>query len=405
MPNCVFLQAAIALPQGLCHQGGGAEHGQTRRITRVNVDQNSSDFTGFSAAALRMIDANFNRAAEGLRVIEDYCRFGLNDRHLSGLCKDLRHELTKALAGLPTKDLASTRETQRDVGTSLTTKAEGQRQSLLDISAAACQRVQQALRVIEECLKIANGQAAIKVEALRYQTYTLAKALLTTAVSSNRLAHARLYVLVDGKSSECAFAEHVETLVAAGVDILQLRDKQLDDRKLLERARLLRRVLDEAARQEPCPPRPLFIVNDRPDIAVLARADGVHVGQEELPVHEVRQIVGPQLLIGVSTHSIEQARQAVLDGANYIGCGPVFPSATKQFDRFPGLDFLRQVASEIALPGFAIGGITANNVTSVLQTGCRRVAVSSAVTESPDVLHAAATLKTILNSFGQIENG
>jgi thiamine-phosphate pyrophosphorylase len=115
---------------------------------------------------------------------------------------------------------------------------------------------------------------------------------------------------------------------------------------------------------------------------VLARADGVHVGQEELPVHDVRQIVGPNMLVGVSTHTIEQARQAVLDGANYLGCGPTFPSGTKHFDHFPGLEFLRQVAAEISLPTFAIGGITRDNVQQVLATGFARIAVSGAIAAS-----------------------
>ena len=101
----------------------------------------------------------------------------------------------------------------------------------------------------------------------------------------------------------------------------------------------------------------LFIINDRPDLAALARADGVHVGQEELSVKDARSIVGPETLVGVSTHSIEQARQAVLDGANYIGVGPTFPSGTKQFEQFPGVELLRAVAAEIRLPAFAIGGI------------------------------------------------
>ena len=127
---------------------------------------------------------------------------------------------------------------------------------------------------------------------------------------------------------------------------------------------------------------PIFILNDRPDLAVLARADGVHVGQEELSVHDVRQIVGPTMLIGVSTHTIEQARQAVLDGANYLGCGPTFPSGTKHFDHFPGLDFLRQVAAEISLPAFAIGGITRENLPQVLATGFTRVAVGGAIASS-----------------------
>src|SRR4029079_1004534 len=120
--------------------------------------------------------------------------------------------------------------------------------------------------------------------------------------------------------------------------------KRLSDRKLLSRARLLRQVIDEAGG------RTLLIINDRGDPAVLARADGVHIGQDELTIRDARRIAGPHMLIGVSTHHIDQARQAVLDGANYIGCGPIFPSSTKHFKRFPGVNYLKQVAAEISLP-------------------------------------------------------
>jgi thiamine-phosphate pyrophosphorylase len=274
------------------------------------------------------------------------------------------------------------------------------RLSLADIATAALQRVQQALRVIEECLKLADASVASQIEAVRYQSYTLAKACITTAASRERLASSRLYVLIDGKKSECEFVEHVQALIAAGVDILQLRDKLLDDRTLLSRAILLRRVIDEAAREGEAPAEPLIIVNDRPDIAVLSRADGVHVGQEELPVHEVRQILGPDMLIGVSTHTIEQARQAVLDGANYLGCGPVFPTATKRFDHFPGLDFLRQVAADIAIPAFAIGGIDERNLAQVLETGFRRAAIGSAITSATDPKEMAHSLKEKLSAQG-----
>jgi thiamine-phosphate pyrophosphorylase len=264
------------------------------------------------------------------------------------------------------------------VGTAISTPGEQHRADLAHVAAAAWNRVQQALRVIEECLKLVAPQAAGPVEQLRYRSYTLAKACATTAESHDLLSSARLYVLIDGGASECAFVERVQTLIEAGVDVLQLRDKKLDDRTLLSRAQLLRRVIDAADR------RPLFIMNDRPDLAVLARADGVHLGQEELSVHDARQIVGPKMLVGVSTHTIEQARQAVLDGANYIGCGPIFPSGTKDFDHFPGLDLLRQVAAEIALPAFAIGGITLRNLPQVLATGFPRVAVGGAITAEND---------------------
>ena len=138
-------------------------------------------------------------------------------------------------------------------------------------------------------------------------------------------------------------------------------------------------------------------VGDRADLAVLSRADGVHIGQDELTVRDARRIVGSEMLIGVSTHNMEQARQAVLDGANYIGCGPTFHSRSKQFKRFPGIKFLRQVAAEISLPAFAIGGISIENLPKVLDAGFTRVAVGSAVMSAEDRTKAARALMAALS--------
>jgi thiamine-phosphate pyrophosphorylase len=339
----------------------------------------SAPVPGDRLAALRMLDANLNRAAEGLRVAEDYCRFALNDSFLTDATKQVRHRLAKSIPADISSALFAARQTELDVGTAISTPGEQHRVDLAHVVAAAWNRVQQALRVIEECLKLVAPQAAGQVEQLRYRSYTLAKACTITAESRERLSSARLYVLIDGGTSECAFVERVQSLIAAGVDVLQLREKRLVDRTLLARAQLLRRIIDGADR------RPLFIMNDRPDLAVLARADGVHLGQDELSVHDSRQIVGPKMLVGVSTHTIEQARQAVLDGANYIGCGPTFPSGTKHFEHFPGLDFLRQVAAEISLPAFAIGGITRENLQLVVDAGFCRVAVGDALSGKRDL--------------------
>ncbi len=373
--------------------------------------------SGDRHAALRILDANLNRAAEGLRVVEDYCRFALADAFLTQRCKQLRHGLAAAISSLPSAAPAAMRQTLADVGATIKTPAEGQRQSLAQICRASWQRVQQALRVIEEILKLIAPHAAASVERLRYESYTLDKACRINHDSRRRLGAARLYVLIGGEPSECAFVERAQALLAAGVHILQLRDKNLDDRTLLARARLLRRVIEDcaaAARQEAESREqgtsidhhssltthhslPLLILNDRPDIAVLARADGVHVGQEELSVADVRQIVGPDMLIGVSTHTLEQARQAVLDGANYLGCGPTFPSATKHFDHVPGLPFLRQVAAEISLPAFAIGGITSGNIAEVLASGFTRIAVGGALAAGDAERAVAAFLTALAN--------
>ena len=339
-------------------------------------------------ARLRILDAAGNRAGEAVRVIEDYARFGLDDRHLAGECKALRHALTLALSVFPTAQRHAARETRTDVGTTLSLESERQRADLRAVVGANFKRLEQALQLGGICQGVV-GPAAAALEQLRYRTYTLERAINITANSLDRLAGARLYVLVDGRESADALARWVDILVAAGVDVIQLRDKRLADRDLLARARVVRRQTRGT--------KTLFIMNDRPDLARLAYADGVHVGQEELKVKEARTIVGPEALVGVSTHSVEQAREAVLDGANYIGVGPVFPSATKQFAQFPGLELLRAVSAEIRLPAFAIGGICAANVDQVRACGFSRIAVSGAVSESPTPADAARELKQRLS--------
>ncbi len=204
------------------------------------------------------------------------------------------------------------------------------------------------------------------------------------------LDNVRLYTLVDGMSSKSQLAKRIAVLIAVGVHAIQLREKMLDDRDIVDRARLLRQLTQGT--------QVLFIVNDRPDIAAAADADGVHLGQEDLSVRDARRIVGRDRLIGVSTHSIEQARQAVLDGANYIGCGPAFPSTTKRFEHFPGLELLRSVSQEITLPAFAIGGVDRDNLRQVIDAGFNRIAVSGAVLNAEDPAAEVAVLLEQLNA-------
>ncbi|MCL4206337.1 MAG: thiamine phosphate synthase [Pirellulaceae bacterium] len=200
-----------------------------------------------------------------------------------------------------------------------------------------------------------------------------------------------MYVLVDGRSDDAQFEHLVADLIESRIDVVQLRDKQMPDRQLIGRARLLRELTRGTDT--------LFIVNDRPDMARLAEADGVHVGQDELTVADVRRIVGTECAIGVSTHSIEQARQAVQDGADYLGCGPTYPSATKDFEQFPGLAFLRQVAAELTLPAFAIGGIRLDRLPAVFETGFRRVAVSAAITQSSNPAESARQMRAAIDQL------
>lgn len=172
-----------------------------------------------------------------------------------------------------------------------------------------------------------------------------------------------IYAITDSNLSLGRSLEHVVgALLRAGVRIVQYREKDKDAGSMLEECRLLRRLTQEAGA--------CFIVNDHVDIALLVDADGVHVGQEDLPVAAVRNLVGPQRIIGVSTHGPEQLARAIAQGADYVGVGPVFATNTKKNVCAPvGLDYVRHAAQHSTIPFVAIGGIKQHNVTSVLAAG------------------------------------
>lgn len=332
----------------------------------------------------RVLDAAANRAREALRVLEDYTRFALDDIFLSRALKELRHDLTQCLAGLPASLLLAARETLRDVGTTVRTASEERRHSPTAVVQANVKRLQEALRSLEEFGKLHGPLLGRALAALRYRSYTLERALLLGADARQRLAAARLYVLLSGKSCTAALDWTIKEAAAGGASLIQLREKEMNDRRLLERALLVRRWTREAG--------VLFILNDRPDIARLVEADGVHLGQDDLSVKEARRILGPNALVGVSTHNLVQLWQAVLDGASYVGVGPTFPSATKSFEHLAGLEFVRQAAAETTLPAFVLGGIDVSTIGEAVAAGARRVAVSHAVCAADDPRAAATAL-------------
>lgn len=189
------------------------------------------------------------------------------------------------------------------------------------------------------------------------------------------LAGLRLYFVtgIDGP---------VEAALAGGVDIVQLRDKHASDAELVEAGRRFRRLTRAAGA--------LLVVNDRPDLAVACDADGVHVGQEDLPVAEARAVVGPERLVGLSTHSPEQIRAAA--GADYLGVGPVFATPTKPGREPVGLELVREAARVAQVPWFAIGGIDLRTVSQVVAAGATRIAVVRAIGDAADPRAAAAAL-------------
>lgn len=332
----------------------------------------------------RILDANANRAREALRVLEDYARFTLEDAFLSAQLKELRHAFAQAVQMLPTPLLLESRDTTRDVGTAISTAQEWHRPSLQSVVQANAKRLQEALRTLEEYGKVLSTEFARRMESLRYRCYVLERPLTLSLEIQERLTTARLCVLVTDSACRASLVGTVREAILGGAGMIQLREKDIDDRTLLARARDVRQITQSAGA--------LFIVNDRPDIARLAEADGVHLGQDDLPVRDARSILGPDALIGVSTHDIDQVRRAVLDGANYLGVGPTFASKTKVFTDFAGLNFVRQACAETTIPAFAIGGIGIDNVAEVRAAGARRIAVSNAICAAEDPRAAARAL-------------
>lgn len=336
----------------------------------------------------RLLDACANRAREGLRVIEDYCRFVLDDAFLCRTLKEWRHEMTASVANLAPRFLLEARETQYDVGTELSTPSEQQRDSLRDVLQANFKRLQEALRSLEEYGKVHSPQLGEALERLRYRAYTLERALLLGVSARQRLKGARLSVLLTGSKSAASLDWIIAESAAGGAEMVQLREKNKSDRELLERARQVREWTRKAG--------VLFIVNDRADIARLVDADGVHLGQDDLPVLEARRVLGPDALIGVSTHNMEQLRQAILDGASYVGIGPTFSSVTKDFAEFAGLEYVRKAMAETTLPAFVIGGVNLQTIGAAVAAGARRIAVSGAIAQADDPRAVCAALLAAL---------
>lgn len=336
---------------------------------------------------LRALDANLNRAREALRVLDDVARFVLDDASLCEDLKTLRHQLVNATRGWELAALPH-RNSPGDVGTTLTTPAERTRGDAAAVAIAAGKRLGEALRSIEEFGKIVDPDVAAVVESIRYRSYELERRLRAKLDSSGRFERVRLYVLITESACRLPWQQVARAAVVGGADALQLREKNLDGGELLARARWL----VELCRSN----RVLCIVNDRADVAIAAGADGVHLGQTDLPIDEIRWLVGPRMIVGVSTHMLEQAQQAERDGADYIGVGPIFRSPTKPRDIDPGLPFARQVNGEIRIPTIAIAGITLGNIQQLLDTGMSRVAVTSAITQSEDPQGATSQFRGML---------
>jgi thiamine-phosphate pyrophosphorylase len=333
---------------------------------------------------LRLLDAALNRAREALRAIEDAARFACDDHDAAAQLKSARHELAQVGRDLGSREALASRDVAGDVGRETKTTSEVERGSLDAVLAAEFARAGESLRSIAEFGKLICQDVAARAESIRYRVYQLEQAVRLRGTARSRLARARLYVLLTESLCKNAWQVTAEQALAGGADAIQLREKSLPDAELRRRAQWLRELTRERAA--------LLILNDRPDVARLVHADGVHVGQDDLSVADARRAAGGDVLVGMSTHTREQIRAAIEASPDYIAVGPMFPSATKPQEHIAGRETLALAAEMCETPLVAIGGVTARNVGTIAVSRPVCVAVCSAVISAADPAGAVREL-------------
>ena len=318
--------------------------------------------------------------------MEEAARFLLDDAALCESIKSLRHDFASAVKAIDLP-LPLYRDTPGDVGTRITLPSESERESVNDVVIAAGKRLSEALRAMEEYAKtLPNCTAPAMLEALRYRGYTIEQKL-TQRLSTQSRKQWKLCVLISEHLCVNGDWQKVaKAVIDGGGDCIQLREKSLEGNDFWDRASWLVEQCHQAGVS--------VIINDRPDIAMLAGADGVHLGQGDLPCTKVRQLTSKQLLIGVSTSELAQAQQAYDDGADYCGIGPMFPTTTKHKPVIVGPDYLRAYRQWDKLPHLAIGGITPENLPTLIDAGVQGIAVSSVVCSADDPKHVVKQLIT-----------
>ncbi len=319
----------------------------------------------------RIIDVNINRTTEALRALEEIARFYLDDKKCSEKLKNMRHFVCNFFD----KDyeaLLKSRDTVNDVGVNIKNiTKESRTVNIENIFKSNIKRLQQSLRMLSEYASMPDD--------LRYQSYTIEKEMfegIKMNIKKYLLDKRRLYLVTnsDAFNSDDEFLDRIALALKSGVDIIQLREKKRPAKEIIELGYKIRELASNF--------NALFIVNDRIDIAKIVKADGVHLGQDDISLSTAREILGDEFIIGISTHCPDDAIKAQDGGADYIGVGPVFKTPTKP-GRIPvGLEYVKWAAQNVNIPFFAIGSIEPDNIDDVIKAGASRVAVVRAIMNS-----------------------
>lgn len=328
---------------------------------------------------LRVIDCNINRVSEGFRVLEDISRFYLESEYLSARLKDSRQVLRKVCEDIDLK-LLENRDSAGDIGPRVTSKIVDRRtKSKRALILGNFKRVQEGLRSLEEQFKTSDFIEKYEtIEVLRYESYQLEKEYLGL-FNRREFSLPELYGITHSpKSLGRSNIEIVKEMIKGGIKLIQYREKSLSLKEMLKECQTIRDLTKEAG--------VTFIVNDYIDIAIIVDADGVHIGQDDLPIKEVRKLLGPNKIIGLSTHSPEQGGKAVEDGADYIGVGPIYSTQTKVNVCDPvGYEYLEWVVKNIKIPFVAIGGIKEHNLEEIAKRGAKSICLVTDITEDENI--------------------
>ena len=334
--------------------------------------QNSNPTEAEDLRIYQVIDANLDRAREGLRVLEDWARFALGENDSVKKIKNFRQILGKNHLEV----YKQSRNFIEDECKGLTHQEQIKRNSPDQIISSNAGRVQEALRVIEEFSRQHNHELSKIAAEIRYEIYNLEIELLRLTKykrSEEILKENDLYVITDQKEN---LLEIIEAILIAGVKIIQYRFKTGTDKDHVQEAIQIKNLCKRY--------NSLFIVNDRVDIALASNADGVHLGQDDLDLRTSRKLLGYSKIIGISANNEIDISNALKYGCDYIGIGPVFETATKKNKKPLGIEKIKILTKDLNIPWFAIGGIKSNNISYLKRKGFKKVALVSQLMNSED---------------------
>ena len=320
----------------------------------------------------QIIDANLDRAREGLRVLEDWARFALGSEHLVIKIKNFRQILGKNHLEMYKKS----RNYIEDQCKGLSHVEQINRKSPDKIISCNSARVQESLRVIEEFSRNHNKELSKVASKIRYEVYTLEIELLNfnyRKIAESIISENSLYAITDQKEN---LLEIIEKILLAGVKIIQYRFKNGTDKNHLKEAIQIKSLCKKY--------NSLLIINDRIDIALASNADGIHLGQDDIDITTARKLIGSSKIIGVTANNQTDINNAIKNGCDYIGVGPVFQTFTKKNKEPLGIEKIKDLTKEIKIPWFAIGGINKENISSLKINGIRKVALVSGLLNSED---------------------